>query len=91
MPFTPSTVTVTSSPTIRVSPTRRVRISIPFLLLPVSGQLSARKMAKHRREKLPPAIAQVLTRAGGMKSSIPAKNDKRRGKPRLLLGRRHSP
>src|SRR5690606_28175643 len=32
LPFTPNTVTVTSSPTIRVSPTRRVRISIPFSL-----------------------------------------------------------
>ena len=35
VPFTPSTVTVTSSPIIRVSPTRRVKISIRLLLYPV--------------------------------------------------------
>src|SRR5690606_3690101 len=44
LPFTPNTVTVTSSPTIRVSPTRRVRISIPFSSrITFSGQQSAKE------------------------------------------------
>src|SRR5690606_592500 len=63
LPFTPNTVTVTSSPTIRVSPTRRVRISIPFSLKRIQfSKQSAKIKGGHVPQDMEPqAFHQLLT------------------------------